>query len=37
LQNLMKDEKKRQQMADACKKVARLDASLKIAEKLIKL
>jgi UDP-N-acetylglucosamine:LPS N-acetylglucosamine transferase len=33
----MKDEEKRQEMADACKKVARLDASSKIAERLIKL
>ena len=37
LQRLMKDEEKRQEMADACKKVARLDASSKIAERLIKL
>jgi len=36
LQELMKDEKKRLQMAAACKKVARLDASSKIAEMLIK-
>jgi len=37
LQNLMRDGKKRRQMADACKSVARLDASSKIAERLIKL
>jgi UDP-N-acetylglucosamine--N-acetylmuramyl-(pentapeptide) pyrophosphoryl-undecaprenol N-acetylglucosamine transferase len=37
LQKLMKDEKKRRQMAEACKMVARLDASSKIAGKLIKL
>lgn len=37
LQKLMRDEKRRLQMADACKKVARLDASSKIAERLIKL
>jgi len=37
LQNLMNDEKKRREMAYACKKAARLDASSKIAEKLIKL
>jgi UDP-N-acetylglucosamine--N-acetylmuramyl-(pentapeptide) pyrophosphoryl-undecaprenol N-acetylglucosamine transferase len=37
LQKLMRDEKRRRQMADACKKVARLDASSKIAERLIKL
>jgi len=37
LQKLMNDEEKRRQMAETCKKVARLDASSKIAEKLIKL
>ena len=37
LQKLMKDEKKRQQMADACKKVARLDASAKMAERLLRI
>jgi UDP-N-acetylglucosamine--N-acetylmuramyl-(pentapeptide) pyrophosphoryl-undecaprenol N-acetylglucosamine transferase len=37
LQKLMKDGKKRRQMAEACKTVAWLDASSKIAERLIKL
>lgn len=37
LQKLMKDEKKRQEMADACKAVARLDASSKIADRLLRI
>ena len=37
LQKLMRDEKRRRQMADACKKVARLDASSKIAERLLRI
>ena len=35
LQELMKDEKKREQMKEACKSVARLDAASTIAEKLL--
>ncbi len=37
LEKLMKDEKKRQEMRQACKSIARLDAGLKIAEKLVKI
>jgi len=37
LEELMKDEKKRQQMAKACKEIATLNAGLKIAERLLKL
>jgi UDP-N-acetylglucosamine--N-acetylmuramyl-(pentapeptide) pyrophosphoryl-undecaprenol N-acetylglucosamine transferase len=35
LEELMKDEKKRRQMAKACKRIANLEADLKIAEKLL--
>jgi UDP-N-acetylglucosamine--N-acetylmuramyl-(pentapeptide) pyrophosphoryl-undecaprenol N-acetylglucosamine transferase len=35
LQELMKNEKQRKEMAKACKAIARLDASYKIAEKLV--
>lgn len=35
LEELMKNEKKREEMRKACKSIARLDASLKIAEKLV--
>jgi UDP-N-acetylglucosamine--N-acetylmuramyl-(pentapeptide) pyrophosphoryl-undecaprenol N-acetylglucosamine transferase len=37
LQELMSDEEKRREMADACKRVARLDASSKIAERLLRI
>ncbi len=37
LEELMKDEKKREEMRQACKSVARLDAGLKIAEGLLKI
>ncbi|MGB2808770.1 MAG: UDP-N-acetylglucosamine--N-acetylmuramyl-(pentapeptide) pyrophosphoryl-undecaprenol N-acetylglucosamine transferase [Sedimentisphaerales bacterium] len=37
LEELMKDETKLQEMRQACKSIARLDASLKIAEKLLKI
>ncbi len=37
LEKLMKDEKKLEEMRQACKSIARLDASLKIAEKLLKI
>ena len=37
LEELMKDEKKLEEMRQACKSIARLDASLKIAEKLVKI
>jgi len=37
LGELMKDEKKREEMRQACKSIARLDAGLKIAEKLIEI
>ena len=37
LEVLMKDEKKREEMRLSCKSIARLDASLKIAENLIKI
>ncbi len=37
LEDLMKDEKKRKEMAKACKATANLDASYKIAEKLLKI
>jgi UDP-N-acetylglucosamine--N-acetylmuramyl-(pentapeptide) pyrophosphoryl-undecaprenol N-acetylglucosamine transferase len=37
LEKLMKDEKKLEEMRQACKSIARLDASLKIAEKLVKI
>jgi len=37
LEKLMKDEKQQQGMADACRKIARLDAGYKVAEKLVKL
>jgi UDP-N-acetylglucosamine--N-acetylmuramyl-(pentapeptide) pyrophosphoryl-undecaprenol N-acetylglucosamine transferase len=37
LKELMEDEKKRQQMAKRCKAVAEFDASLKIAERLLKI
>ena len=36
LEELMKNEKKREEMRQACKSIARLDASMKIAEKLVK-
>ena len=35
LEQLLKDEKKRQQMRDACKRIARLDAASQIAERLL--
>ena len=37
LEGLMKDEKKLKEMQEACKSIARLDAGLKIAEKLVKI
>jgi UDP-N-acetylglucosamine--N-acetylmuramyl-(pentapeptide) pyrophosphoryl-undecaprenol N-acetylglucosamine transferase len=37
LEVLMKDEKKREEMRQSCKLITRLDASLKIAENLIKI
>jgi len=37
LEELMKNEKKLEEMRQACKSIARLDASLKIAEKLLKI
>ncbi len=37
LEELMKDEKKLKEMAKACKAIARLDAGLKIAERLLKI
>ena len=37
LEGLMKDQEKRQQMAEACRAIAKLDADLKIAEKLLKM
>ncbi|MHC4309400.1 MAG: UDP-N-acetylglucosamine--N-acetylmuramyl-(pentapeptide) pyrophosphoryl-undecaprenol N-acetylglucosamine transferase [Planctomycetota bacterium] len=37
LEKLMKDETKLQEMQQACKSIARLDASLKITEKLVKI
>jgi UDP-N-acetylglucosamine--N-acetylmuramyl-(pentapeptide) pyrophosphoryl-undecaprenol N-acetylglucosamine transferase len=37
LEELMKDEKKLEEMSQACKSIARLDASLKIAERLLKI
>ena len=37
LEELMKDETKLQEMRQACKSIARLDASLKITEKLVKI
>jgi UDP-N-acetylglucosamine--N-acetylmuramyl-(pentapeptide) pyrophosphoryl-undecaprenol N-acetylglucosamine transferase len=37
LKELMEDEKKRQRMAEQCKEVTKIDASLKIAEKLLKI
>lgn len=37
LEKLMKDETKLQEMRQACKSIARLDASLKITEKLVKI
>jgi len=37
LEKLMKDEKRRQQMARACRKVASLDASYKVAQRLVKM
>ena len=37
LEELMKDEKRLKEMAKACKTIARLDAGLKIAERLLKL
>ena len=37
LKELMKDDTKRQEMKQGCKKVANLDTSLKIAEKLVKI
>lgn len=36
LEELMKNEKKREEMRQACKSIARLDACIKIAEKLVK-
>ncbi|GAG10182.1 unnamed protein product, partial [marine sediment metagenome] len=36
LEELMKNEKKREEMRQVCKSIARLDASTKIAEKLVK-
>ncbi|MHC4593778.1 MAG: glycosyltransferase, partial [Planctomycetota bacterium] len=37
LEELMKDEEKRQQMAKACKEIANLQADLRIAERLLKI
>jgi UDP-N-acetylglucosamine--N-acetylmuramyl-(pentapeptide) pyrophosphoryl-undecaprenol N-acetylglucosamine transferase len=37
LEQLMKDEKKRQHMSDACKRIARLDAASQIAERLLEI
>jgi len=37
LEELMKDEKKREKMKQACKSIARLDASMKIAEGLLRI
>jgi len=37
LEGLMKDQEKRQQMAEACRAIAKLDADLRIAEKLLKM
>lgn len=37
LEELMKDERKRQRMAKACKAIATLNAGLKIAERLLKI
>jgi len=37
LQELMKDRKKRQEMAEACREIANLDADIQIAEKLVRI
>ena len=37
LQELMKDRKKRQEMAEACREIANLDADIKIAERLVRI
>ena len=37
LEILMKDEKKREEMRQSCKSIARLDASLKIAQNFMKI